>query len=221
MFYVYAYLRENGSPYYIGKGKDLRYLGSHTVNIPRDHSRIVFLETNLTNIGALALERRYIRWYGRKDLGTGILRNMTDGGEGSSGRIVSENSRRKQVEARRNGAGYVPSEETRKKISITTSASTLGVKKSKNHSENIAKAKQGEKNPMFGKTPWNKGLKKEIPLKEKGIPGPRPGSISPLRGRPSPLSGTTKETTICPHCNKSGAGGAMNRWHFNNCKKAS
>lgn len=26
-------------------------------------------------------------------------------------------------------------------------------------------------------------------------------------------------TVVCPHCDKSGPSGAMNRWHFNNCKK--
>ena len=85
-FYIYAYLRTDGTPYYIGKGTGGRaWSKRRTIPLPTNLSNIIIMENNLSDIGALALERRYIRWYGRKDNGTGILRNLTDGGDGKSG----------------------------------------------------------------------------------------------------------------------------------------
>ena len=84
-FYVYAYLREDQTPYYIGKGKGKRaWQKNHGVNLP-DESRIVMIETELSQQEAFDLEVKLIKQYGRKDLGTGILRNKTNGGEGTAG----------------------------------------------------------------------------------------------------------------------------------------
>ena len=90
-YYTYAYLREDKTPYYIGKGKgDRIYSTQKRVKQPKDKSRIIFLKQNLTEEEAFKHEEYMIAVFGRKDNGTGILRNMTDGGEGSSNRGTPE-----------------------------------------------------------------------------------------------------------------------------------
>jgi len=79
-YYCYAYLREDGSPYYIGKGSGKRIHSTvHNVNLPPMERRVV-LKNNLTNEEALELEKQLIAKYGRKEF-SGILHNKTDGGE--------------------------------------------------------------------------------------------------------------------------------------------
>jgi hypothetical protein len=85
-FYTYIWYRKDGSPYYVGKGKDNRAFisDSHGVHRPKDDSRIL-VQYWTSEAEAHEMERVFIDMYGRKDLGTGCLRNLTDGGEGTSG----------------------------------------------------------------------------------------------------------------------------------------
>jgi hypothetical protein len=132
-YYTYAYLREDGTPYYIGKGSGKRIYKRTKTDIkpPRDKSRIIFLKQNLTEEEAFKHEKYMIAVFGRKDLGTGILYNRTDGGDGSSGAIRSLELRNKISKSLKNRTfteehlkkiseslkGNVISEETKQKIS--------------------------------------------------------------------------------------------------------
>jgi len=86
IFYTYLWLREDGSPYYVGKGYgDRAYKqANHRFPPPSNSDRIVVQEFP-TEQNALVAEQLLIAVYGRKDLGTGCLRNFTDGGQGTTG----------------------------------------------------------------------------------------------------------------------------------------
>ena len=93
-YYVYLYLREDDSPYYVGQGKDDRWKKIHSCEVP-PRNRVKFLYENLTKEDACVIEMDLIDEYGRLNDGTGILENKTDGGEqGNLGMIHSEETKR-------------------------------------------------------------------------------------------------------------------------------
>ena len=104
-FYAYVWLRENGTPYYVGKGSHDRAYDTrnHRVHCPKVLERIVIYPAQSED-EAFETEIALIWYYGRKDLKLGCLRNLTDGGENPP------KGRRK---------GQRPTLETREKIAKT------------------------------------------------------------------------------------------------------
>jgi hypothetical protein len=90
-YYVYFYLRPDFTPYYVGKGKGRRAWQKHSnIKPPKDITKIILVEQDLTELQAFILERYYIRWFGRKEFNSGILRNKLEGGEGGNSEISSK-----------------------------------------------------------------------------------------------------------------------------------
>jgi hypothetical protein len=94
IFYTYKYVWEDGTPYYVGKGKENRAFKDHgEIPVPKDRNRIIFLIENVSEKEAFQHEKEMIKFYGRKDLGTGPLLNKTSGGQGTSCRVITEEDR--------------------------------------------------------------------------------------------------------------------------------
>jgi hypothetical protein len=85
-FYAYLYLREDGTPYYAGKGSGERAFNKrqHRVSVPSDKSHILIFPQK-SEADAFNMEITLIRRFGRVDLGTGCLLNLTNGGQGYTG----------------------------------------------------------------------------------------------------------------------------------------
>jgi hypothetical protein len=199
-FYVYAYLREDGTPYYIGKGKDKRAWkkAKNEIGKPTDVSLIVILLENLSDAEAKEHEISLIKIHGRIDLGTGILRNKTNGGDGAC--LVGE----------QNGM--------------------FGKTKEKHHAYGKKRLDMtGELNPMYGKTGKEhpaydyKHTDESInaiklsKLGVKRINFDQSGTKNPMYGKTgenNPNYGKKLPKKKCDVCGISASAGMFSRWHL-------
>lgn len=147
-FFVYLHVKQiSGEPFYVGKGLFKRAFNTKRRSVwwnsikDKHGFDVIFLESEIDEKTAFEREIYWIKRIGRKQLNKGPLINQTDGGEGTSGRIMSEECK-KQLAERLKGNTFV-----------------LGKKTSDETKEKLRLSKLGEKNPMFGKESFMKGKK--------------------------------------------------------------
>jgi group I intron endonuclease len=181
MAYLYRHIRlDKNEPFYIGISSSNSYKRAYSIHKRNKHWNNIVSRTkyiveivfnDLTWEETCEKEKEFISLYGRKDLGTGILCNMTDGGEGTLGQIISNEAR---VKRSVNAKGRINSLETRRKIS----ASKLGIKRPQYVIDKISKSLKSrytkEKNHWYGKK-MSEEQKVKISVSKLGCYGPNTG----------------------------------------------
>lgn len=175
MFYLYRHIRlDTGMPFYIGIGKKInkfstikmeyyrafasQYRNKYWHHVVNKHDYVVEILYECDNQEEIILkEKEFITLYKRKELG-GILVNLTDGGEGISGVVFTEESRQKISDSRRgkyHGAdnpffGKTHSAEVRQKLS----AANKGINRRTNYKcseetkKRISQSKKGNQSTL-------------------------------------------------------------------------
>lgn len=207
MFFTYVYHDpERQVPMYVGKGKDKRatfHLNKAT-NLRLKNRLLTLKALGLKptieifqmddEVAALNEEVRLIAKYGRKDLGLGTLYNATDGGEGKTGYVTSEETKKKIGDKNRN-----PSEATRLKQSSWKRGDDLRFK--------ISTARKRIEATMSDEARASRSFK----LSKQGL------SLETLTLMSA--SAQARPPVQCPHCTKIGKVPGMYRHHFDRCKQ--
>ncbi len=221
IFYVYEHVRKDtGLPFYVGKGKGRRAFIANKHHRSQWWLRVVeksggfdvnFIYEGLSEKDAFEKEKEVIKKYRLNSI---KLVNLTDGGDGASGHIKSDEWRafmskvhkgkivtqevREKISNSVKNSGYIPSEEARRKMSDAHKGKKRGL--GYHHTEEWkAWAKE-----------YRKGNKSR--LGQKRSPEERAKASASLSGR-------VQKKLTCPHCQKQG-GNVMRRYHFDNCKEA-
>ena len=214
-YFLYRHIRlDTNKPFYIGIGTKPKKFSSHFSEYKRAYAKKsrnshwknivgkvgykveIIMESDNKDL-VIENEKYFITLYGRKDLGTGILVNMTAGGEGTDSAIVSEETRKKRSQAmmgennpmygktgeKSTFYGKSHSEETRKRLSELNKGKTHSEETRKKMSDstkgknNPMYGKIGSEHPKFGKRPSEETLKKMSETSKKRSGKDSPNSI--------------------------------------------
>lgn len=154
-------------PFYIGKGKGNRinyHQSKLSLQIDKNKLKvnkikkiikegldvkIIKYKENILEKTALNLEIKMIKTIGRIDLKTGTLTNLTNGGDGQSGRIVTKESRKKSAEIAKNRFPNGPMYNKKHKIETKELLSKINVGKhmSEKSKEKLRQINLGKKMP--------------------------------------------------------------------------
>lgn len=146
MAIVYRHVREDSNEvFYVGIGEnDKRAYTEYKRSVAwknityKTPYRVEIIFNDLDWEEACIKEKEFIKLYGRRDLGLGPLVNMTDGGEGGPGKIISEKHRVAISKAQKNRKRTIASIDKFKQKMI-------GRTLSENHKKSIANTLTGIK----------------------------------------------------------------------------
>ena len=148
MAYVYRHIRKDkNEPFYIGIGSDLKYKRANEKSrrndiwykiINKTDYEVQILFDSITWEEACVKEKEFILLYGRIDSNTGVLCNMTNGGDGVVGFLFTDEIKEK---ISKSITGIKRSDETRKKISQNSKRKRL-TQEEKMHLSKMYKGKK-------------------------------------------------------------------------------
>jgi len=183
--YIYGEYSFYYEPFYIGKGfgnrKNVhlnenknnttnRYKFNKIQKIIREINEnpiIILIEFNLTEKQSFILETKYIQTIGRLDFKVGPLTNLTNGGDGPSGQIHSEETRNKisksKIGEKNPMFGKTPSDKTKQKMSDNSYMKKL----SNEERKEWGKKYSGENNSNYGNH-LSDDVKKKISIANSG-----------------------------------------------------
>jgi hypothetical protein len=209
MAYIYKHIRlDKNEPFYIGIGfdGDGKYKRAYKRGrndiwekiVNKTNYIVEIIEDGLSNKEVIEREKYWIKLFGRIDNNTGILSNLTDGGEGT--------------------LGCIPSDEVRKKISDKQKQ-----KKNLEHLKRVSENNRGKPSWNKGKIgvyTHTEGIKIKISegVKSSYKINPELKSKRSETGKNSGFGNKNKPKIKCPYCNKEMNVGNLKQWHGENCK---